>query len=969
SGGDRKGVAPGARLLVGKVLGDDGTGSLSMVLDGMEWAAASGADVVNLSLGAGPTDGTDPLSLALNRLTEETGTLFVASAGNDGPDEFTIGSPGAADAALTVGAVDRDETLASFSSRGPRLDDLALKPDITAPGVGIVAARASGTSMGTPVDEHYTAASGTSMAAPHVAGAAAILAGQHPDWAPDQLKDALVSTAERHPDYSPYAQGGGRVDVSRASQQGAYATGSLGFGSLSGGESASKDVRYTNHSDAAVTLTLDVTGDAAAIDVPTSVEVPAGGAATVAVTVDAAELPAGRYGGYLTAASADGEVSLHTTLGAVKEAPRRTVTLTGVNRAGEPAFVNPVLLLGTDRRYDVRTYIPAGSTRTVEVPEGDYFLHGVIKDRVSDGRVASLVVDPELEIDKDMSLVLDARKANQVEIKTPRPAVQEGIFSFYTHRAFADRRIGNGHMEYASSRRLYVTPTPDTREGTFEFASRWQLTAPMISVRALTNGDEFDLDPRYLNRSPALDGTHKLPVVDVGDGRPEDYQRLADDGVDLSGTAALVNGRSNNDDAAVKAAAAAGASAVIVAAPANSVVLTSWNPKGDRLPATAVVITREEANRLRDSLAGASVTVELRGTPASPYLYDVMQVSKQRVPERVLHHVTSANTATVMTRYTDNGGFPYTKEQRFGWRPWQDEAINQFQRHVPTAHEREEYVSANDTWWRHEVHHRSTWDNSAPVRGGMTGPIQRYAPGQRSNETWYAPVARPAIPRGVEGLTSYRSGDVLTIRIPEVADGQPGHYSRADRGDWGGVPADTVTGKLYRDGDLIAEAKHAWGDFPAGGESGRYRLDLSVVRETPEWRCSVRTDTSWSFESQKPGAGEKPLLPLLQLDYAVPVDLHGVAGDERAANLDITARHQAGLGGLAVAGMEVSASYDDGERWHDAALTDQGDGQFRVRLEHPAASQGSGFVSLRVRAWDTDGNSVTQTVLRAYALG
>ncbi|MCX5338674.1 S8 family serine peptidase [Streptomyces atratus] len=80
-------------------------------------------------------------------------------------DQYTVGTPGAADEALTVGAVDGEEHLAEFSSRGPRTDE-AQKPDITAPGVSIVAARAAGTSMGEPVDDAYTASSGTSMAAP-----------------------------------------------------------------------------------------------------------------------------------------------------------------------------------------------------------------------------------------------------------------------------------------------------------------------------------------------------------------------------------------------------------------------------------------------------------------------------------------------------------------------------------------------------------------------------------------------------------------------------------------------------------------------------------------------------------------------------------------------------------------------------------------------------------------------------------
>ncbi|WP_244219249.1 S8 family serine peptidase [Streptomyces globisporus] len=232
SGSTRRGVAPGAWLLVGKVLGDDGFGSWSQVIAGMEWAVEQGADVVNMSLGSsGASDGTDPMSLALNDLSRRSGALFVVAAGNDGEQgPRTVGSPGAADAALTVGAVDRNDSLAPFSSRGPRRGDEAVKPDVTAPGVGIVAARAAGTAMGSPVDEHYVAASGTSMATPHVAGAAALLAQRHPEWTAARLKDALISSAVTVDGQKVTEQGGGRIDARAAVLGAVSATGTLALG-------------------------------------------------------------------------------------------------------------------------------------------------------------------------------------------------------------------------------------------------------------------------------------------------------------------------------------------------------------------------------------------------------------------------------------------------------------------------------------------------------------------------------------------------------------------------------------------------------------------------------------------------------------------------------------------------------------------------------------------------------------------
>jgi subtilisin family serine protease len=117
---------------------------------------------------------------------------------------------------LTVGAVDDNDDVAEFSRRG-LTGDGRLKPDITAPGVDITAARGkdAGVVPGDPGDT-YTKLSGTSMAAPHVAGAAAILAQEHPDWSGPQLKAALTASAKPNPALGAHTQGSGRVDVARA---------------------------------------------------------------------------------------------------------------------------------------------------------------------------------------------------------------------------------------------------------------------------------------------------------------------------------------------------------------------------------------------------------------------------------------------------------------------------------------------------------------------------------------------------------------------------------------------------------------------------------------------------------------------------------------------------------------------------------------------------------------------------------
>jgi serine protease AprX len=208
------GVAPEAKLYAAKVLDQDGSGSMSSVMAGVEWAVDQGVQVINLSLGgSGSSDGQDALSLTCNAAVAQ-GIVVCVAAGNAGPAARTVGSPGAAADVITVGAVDRQDRIASFSSRGPTADG-RVKPDICFPGTDIVSARASGTGLGQPVDQWYTAMSGTSMATPHAAGLAALLLQAQPGLTPLVLKQALMDTAlDLGQDAN--AQGAGRARAAHA---------------------------------------------------------------------------------------------------------------------------------------------------------------------------------------------------------------------------------------------------------------------------------------------------------------------------------------------------------------------------------------------------------------------------------------------------------------------------------------------------------------------------------------------------------------------------------------------------------------------------------------------------------------------------------------------------------------------------------------------------------------------------------
>ncbi len=199
--GSARGVAPDATLIAYKVLDSTGEGKASDVIAAIENASAAGYDIISLSLG-GQGNADDAMSTAVDNAVA-AGSVVVVAAGNFGPSASTIGSPGTARLAITVGNTDKNDTMRDSSSRGPNPSTLDIKPELTAPGVDI-----SSTALG----GGNTSYNGTSMSAPHVSGAAALLLQMQPTLSPARVKAALVGTS-RDLGYNLTTQGAGRLDA------------------------------------------------------------------------------------------------------------------------------------------------------------------------------------------------------------------------------------------------------------------------------------------------------------------------------------------------------------------------------------------------------------------------------------------------------------------------------------------------------------------------------------------------------------------------------------------------------------------------------------------------------------------------------------------------------------------------------------------------------------------------------------
>ena len=236
SAGKFMGPAPEADLVGIKVLDKRGSGRLSDIIKGVQWAVGKkeelGIDIINMSLG-GPVFASyenDPVSQSVGKAVE-AGIIAMVAGGNSGPKSSTIGTPGNHPDAFTVGALnDRgtatrdDDRVAFFSSRGPTSHDGLTKPDILSPGVAITAANSLGSALDAApvphVGQSYITISGTSMATPVMAGVVAAVLSANPDMTPAQVKEIFMSTADKlETGADANSQGSGVVDPQEALQR------------------------------------------------------------------------------------------------------------------------------------------------------------------------------------------------------------------------------------------------------------------------------------------------------------------------------------------------------------------------------------------------------------------------------------------------------------------------------------------------------------------------------------------------------------------------------------------------------------------------------------------------------------------------------------------------------------------------------------------------------------------------------
>ncbi len=589
---------------------------------------------------------------------------------------------------------------------------------------------------------------------------------------------------------------------------------------------------------------------------------------------------------------------------------------------------------------------------------GRYLVIGAIltDERGQDFPSRSLIAQPGFEVTADTAdseVLLDARVGHRVAVTVPdRDAIT--VLGFVSAALPIVDPDGNPQLvdllfpldRYDD---VYVGSPAGTGHPDFVFVHRQMLQEPELKV-TVTAPERFELKADWYDVvTPRVLGTKRLVAIHVGSATPKELA-----GLELDGRLALWD--LPPDDAAdflprLRALEEAGARAVL-----HVGAEVPGTDESGPLPLPLGYAIGSAASRLAKLGLGATVHVTLRGLAGSSYRYDLSFPGRNAIPTAQEHALRRRDLAHLRVTYASHGapGIGLTGAAAFfyGFGMGAGGAVA-----VPRPTVRDEYVtpgewSLNSTNWQ--------------VGGEQSWQVKRaYKVGRHYRLDWHKGILGPAFPAGsADGFYQViRDQDTIFANHLMLTDSQqnPGEL-------WYPIDNDNATTKgsqeLYVDGELVGRVDdNTFASFIVPAELRTYELRSTLSRRAAWWQTTTDISAAWTFSSETAMSAVR--LPLLTIHATAPVDEMNIAPGNRVLFLPI-AVHRQDLDGqpAPVRSLGVSYSVDDGKSWRAATVRRTPSSGWQARISKP----GKGFLSLRFKAKDADGNTIQQTVIRATKL-
>ena len=391
-----------------------------------------------------------------------------------------------------------------------------------------------------------------------------------------------------------------------------------------------------------------------------------------------------------------------------------------------------------------------------------------------------------------------------------------------------------------------------------------------------------------------------------------------------------------------------------------------------------------------------------------PYTYNLDYASTRGVPATLSHTLTASDLAAVHENFDSSvaGAGAQTAATPFhSWSPLTFGLISDFLGPFPVPYAQTDYFGGSaSTLWEQGA---DLWSASGEIAPVTYGPLRTFRPGEDVSMTWGASPSVPApewqdrglVPgtQSVVGLPqpdySYvcpvcRQGDVMSFNAAASGDADPTHtQSSLGLGsgflsNTAGQPSDDL--KFYRNGVLTQVSGYSGQVFPMLPGKASYKIDWASTA-APTWsQLATSEDSVWTFTSARPPAASKlpsyeactpdvgqacSYLPLVFASYNFGANASGQLSGPGTETFTVTGYHEQGDTGSAVDHASVQVSFDDGTTWAPAsAVTAVGGGTFKVTVTPPGPSATSDFASVRVHLADAAGDTLDQTIIRAYEL-